>query len=152
MKSLLLLILAVGVLCISPNVFAANSGQADIPFVVTLINPCNGEAVDVNGVVHADATITITGKTIHMTAHFNPQGLTGVGETTGATYHGTGVTRMDQEASVVNGSFTSTFINRFDFIGHGSVPNFSVHETAHITLNEDGTMTVSFDKLSTTCH
>src|SRR5215469_5156180 len=142
MKNPSVLILALAVLCLSATVFAANKGQEDVPVVTTLINPCNGEVVDVNGVVHADATLTITGQTFHITFHFNPQGVTGVGETTGVTYHGTGVTRGDEQASMVNLRSTATAINRFDFIGQGSVPNFSVHETAKITFNEDGTLTV----------
>ena len=152
MKSLSPLILALAVLCLSAPLFAANSGQADFQITLTLVNPCNGEVVDAIGSIHVDATLTITGQNTHITSHVNPHGVTGIGETTGVTYHGTGVTRQDQQASSVNGSFTTTFVNRFDFMGQGSVPNFSTHETAHITFNEDGTLTASFDNFSTTCH
>jgi hypothetical protein len=44
-----------------------------------------------------------------------------------------------------------TFINRFDIIGQGTGNNFTVHETAHITFNADGTVTVNFDNFSVEC-
>jgi hypothetical protein len=152
MKSLSMLMVAAAVLWISAPVFAANSGQVDVPFSVQLVNPCNGELVDTSGSVHVDETLTITGQTAHMTIHANPQGVTGGGETTGVTYHGTGVAALSQQVSLVNGSANGTFVSRFDFVGQGSVPNFFSDEVMHITANADGTVTASFDVLDTTCH
>lgn len=151
MKSLLLSILGLSVLCLSLPALAANSGQAEVPFDIPLVNPCNGETVVTSGVVHADATFTITKNAGHLTSHFNPQGVTAVGETTGAVYHATGVTGEDQQVHFVNGSANITYVNRFDFVGDGAAPNFSTHQTAHITYNSNGTLTVFFDNFSTTC-
>ncbi len=53
--------------------------------------------------------------------------------------------------SFINGQFQETFVNRFDFIGQGSAPNFTTHETFHVTVNANGTITASFDKLSDSC-
>jgi hypothetical protein len=44
-----------------------------------------------------------------------------------------------------------TFINRFDMIGQGQAPNFSVHETFHVTVNADGSVTSFHDNFSITC-
>jgi len=150
MKRFSLLILAPAVLCL--NAFAANQGQQQIPFNGSITNPCNGETVDFSGTVHGNSTITVNGNNFHATFQFNPQGVNGNGETTGAKYQATGVTREDFNGSFTNGSFNETFINRFDFMGQGSTPNFSVHETFHITVNANGTVSVSFDNFSTTCH
>jgi hypothetical protein len=152
MKTLQLFVLALAVLCLTAPVFAANSGQVDVPFIVQLVNPCNSELVDTNGFVHIDITFTLTGQNAHLTIHANPQGVTGIGETTGVTYHGTGVSALSQRVSLVNGSATAKFVSRFDFVGQGSVPNFFMDEVMHITTNANGTVTASFDVLDTTCH
>jgi type 1 fimbria pilin len=152
MRSLSIVILALAALCLSAPAFAANSGQLEVQFSGTITNPCNGETVAFGGTVHIDSTVTINGNTAHLTSHANPQGVTGVGETTSAKYQANGVTRQDLQGSLVNGSVNFAFINRFDFMGRGSVPNFSVHETAHITVNANGTITASFDNFSATCH
>ncbi len=41
------------------------------------------------------------------------------------------------DISLINGSSNLTFVNRFDIIGAGSVPNFETHETAHVTVNAE---------------
>jgi hypothetical protein len=76
----------------------------------------------------------------------------GIGETTGVTYHGTGVSTLSQHVSLVDGSANGTFVSRFDFVGQGSVPNFFMDEVMHITANANGTVTASFDVLDTSCH
>ena len=144
--------LAVACVCFGATGFAANSGQMYVPFNGTITNPCNGETVTYNGVVHLDMTFTLNKNTVHATLVANPQGVKGLGETTGATYQATGVTRQDQSGSLVNGSLTFTYVNRFDFIAQGSVPGFEEHETLHVTFNAKGTATASFDNFSTTCH
>lgn len=152
MKSLSLWTLGGAVVCLTTLAFAGNLGQLDVPINVTVTNPCNGEFVDLSGVLHLDATITVNGNTTHVTSQANAQGVTGIGEVTGDVYHGTGVTRADQNVRLVNGSANATFIDRFDIVGTGGVPGFSVHETTHITFDANRIMTVSFDNLSMTCH
>jgi hypothetical protein len=53
--------------------------------------------------------------------------------------------------SLQNGQFETTFVNNFRIIGQGPGNNFLVHETAHITINADGTVRVNHDNLSTEC-
>ena len=67
---------------------------------------------------------------------------------TGAKYQGTGMT---QEQESFRTGFEFTLVNRFDIIGQGPCNNFSVHETAHITVNANGTLTVFFDNFSVVC-
>jgi hypothetical protein len=151
MKYRFLLLLVAAAICLSTPLNAANQGQAEVPFDATLVNPCNGELVDIGGTVHVDVTLTSNNNTFHLTLHANPQGATGVGESTGATYHATGVTRQDEQVRLINGSAKASYVNRFDIVADGGVPSFSVHETAHVTFNANGDVTASFDKLSTSC-
>lgn len=104
------------------------------------------------GFVHIQVSITTNANGMHAVMESNPQGVTGTGEITGATYHGTGVSRETINVSSTDGSFTDSYVLRFDFTGDGKTPNFATHETAHITVNADGTIIVNFDSIGTTCH
>src|SRR5215467_3765370 len=47
--------------------------------------------------------------------------------------------------------FNTTLVNNFRIIGQGTGNNFLVHETFHITVNADGTMTAFVDNFSVDC-
>ena len=111
-----------------------------------------GEVVDLSGPLHVLLSFTITANNVSGVMHFQPQGIDGTGETTGDKYQATGVTSTSFTQSLVNGKATETFIDRFDIIGQGPGNNYSVHETAHLTINANGTVTVIFDDLTVTCH
>ena len=111
-----------------------------------------GEVVDLSGDLHSLITLTINNNNFTMKTHFQPQGISGTGETTGLSYQATGVTQQTTNGSFVNGQFNTTFINRFDIIGQGSGNNFRVRETAHITVNANGTVTVTFDNFVIECN
>ena len=134
------------ILAIAPGAQAAVTVNTTIPFNVTLF--CNGDTVDMAGFVHEVSALTINGNHVSVVSHFNPQGISGTSETTGAKYQATGVTSDTYGGSLINGQFRETYINRFDFIGQGSAPNFISHETLHTTINANGTITSSFDKVS----
>src|SRR5919201_1199211 len=77
-------------------------------------------------------------------------GVTGVGETTGVKYQGTGETRFDLNADVVAFPLVVTFVNNFKIIGQGPNNNLLVHENFHVTINADGTLTAFLDNFSFT--
>jgi hypothetical protein len=126
------------------------------PILLSVFVPCAaggaGETVDLSGNLHTLITFTINGNNVSGLMHFQPQGVSGTGETTGLRYSGTGVTSTSVKTSLQNGQANTTFINRFDIIGQGPGNNFTLHETAHITFNADGTVTVSFDNFAVECH
>jgi hypothetical protein len=134
---------------------AAIQVNESIPITLSVFVPCAaggaGEIVDLSGPLHVLITFTINGNHVSGRQQFQPQGIIGTGETTDLTYHGTGLTATSFAGSLVNGQFTETFINRFDIIGQGTDNNFTVHETAHITFNANGTVTVFFDDFSVEC-
>jgi hypothetical protein len=124
-----------------------------IPISITVFVPCAnggaGEDVALTGNLHDMFELTFDNAGgVHVKFQDNPQGISGVGSVTGDRYQGTGVTQVEFNAKV---GVEVTFINRFDIIGQGPGNNFEIHETAHLTVNANGTLTVFFDNFSAVC-
>src|SRR6266581_1972850 len=64
--------------------------STSFPITISVFVPCAaggaGEVVNLSGSLHAVFSTTVNGNNIHSQFLFNPQGVTGVGETTGAKY------------------------------------------------------------------
>jgi len=122
---------------------------------LTIFVPCAdggvGETVDLSGPLHTLISFTINGNNVSGKMHFQPQGISGTGESTGDKYQATGVTQESFKNSLQNGQANDTFINNFRIIGQGPGNNFLVHETLHFTINANGTTTVSHDNFSVDC-
>jgi len=82
--------------------------------------------------------------------HFQPQGVTGVDLVTGTVFHATGLTR-DLTVSFPPGGGTETFINQFHIQATGDAQSYLNTELFHTTLTPNGTVTVEFDNVSSTC-
>jgi len=123
--------------------------------VLTVFIPCAnggvGEVVELSGTLHTLMTANINGNNVSGKFHFQPQGLSGTGETTGAKYQGTGVTQQTFTSSLRNGQANLNFVNNFRMIGQDSGNNFLVYENLHFTIDADGTMTVFHDNFSIDC-
>jgi hypothetical protein len=157
MKKTTIIMCAVAALAVSVTpATAAITVNSSNPLSLSVFVPCAaggaGEIVDLSGNLHTLITFTMNGNNVSGLMHFQPQGVSGTGETTGLRYSGTGVTSTSMTTSLQNGQANMTFINRFDIIGQGPGNNFTIHETAHITFNADGTVTVSFDNFVVECH
>lgn len=122
---------------------------------ITTFVPCAaggaGEVVDLVGPLHTLISATINGNNVTGYYHFQPQGITGFGETTGTKFNATGVTLQSFKASLVNGQANLTYVNNFRIIGQGAGNNYLVHETLHLAVNANGAITVYFDNLSIDC-
>ena len=140
----------------------ASAGGADtlttndfVPFTLAVFVPCandgSGEIVLASGTLHVQNHITINDNRATIKEHFQPQGIGGVGLTTGDTYRATGETQQIQTVSANNGSFEATFVNNFKIIGQGPGNNFLVHENFHVTVNANGDVTTTVDNISTEC-
>jgi hypothetical protein len=102
-----------------------------------------------SGNLHALFHVTVNGAGhATLTSHVNPQGVSGIGQTTGVKYQGTGVTRSDTTARV---GFQTTAVNNFRIIGQGPGNNFLVHDNLHFTINANGTITTFVDNLRIAC-
>jgi hypothetical protein len=125
-----------------------------IPVDILVFIPCAnggaGELVHLSGSLHDLFHLTMhpNGR-FTLKTHDQPQGISGQGEITGDLYHATGVTQETITNGVVG--VTDTFINNFKIIGPGPGNNFLVHETFHVTVNANGTLTVSLDHVTVDC-
>jgi hypothetical protein len=125
------------------------------PISLTVFVPCAaggaGENVALSGNLHDLFHVTFDGNGgFHLDASDNPQGVSGVGLTTGDKYQGTGITRFDT-TNTAGGTSVFTFVNNFRIVGSGPGNNFLVHENMHVTVNPDGTVTSFHDNFSITC-
>ena len=127
--------------------------NVQIPFDLIVFVPCAaggaGEDVALSGTLHVlfHTTIDNSGG-FHTKFHFQPQGISGMGLTTGDKYQATGETQGTDNGKV---GFESTFVNNFKIIGQGPGNNFLVHENFHITVNANGEVTASVDNFSVEC-
>jgi hypothetical protein len=117
--------------------------------------PCavggEGEFVDLRGRLHTLISATVNNNHVSGYFHIQPQGIDGVGEVSGVKYQGTGDTLDSFHTSLQNGHADLTFVNNFRIIGQGPGNDFLVHETLHIAINADGTMTATHDNFSSEC-
>jgi len=122
---------------------------------LTMFVPCAaggmGENVDLSGRLHTLISYTINGNRVSGAFHFQPQGINGVGESTGLKYRGTGVTEETFAGSFRNGENNNSFVNNFRIIGQGRGNNYGVHETLHFSINADGNVTVFHDDFGIEC-
>ena len=152
--TLMLLFSALALFAVQANAAKQINDMSDIN--LTVFVPCAaggaGEIVDLSGPLHILITFTINGNNVSGTAHFQPQGIVGTGETTGDKYQATGVTKDTSfKFSFQNGQAQQTFVNNFRIIGQGPGNNYLVHEVAHVTFNANGTLTVFHDSFSVDC-
>jgi hypothetical protein len=147
-------LVAVLTILIAPaNAAVQVNDRTDISLTVFI--PCAaggaGEIVDLSGPLHTLMSFTINGNNVSGYFHFQPQGISGTGESTGTNYQATGVTQESFKSSLQNGQANFTYVNNFRIIGQGPGNNFLVHETMHLTINANGTATVFHDNFSVDC-
>src|SRR4051794_36915646 len=88
----------------------------EIAQFVQCANGGAGEMVVVSGNLHQVFTTVINANgDITLRSHFQPQGVSGVGLTTGDTYQATGVTELSDNFGAPF-PVISTFVNNFRFI------------------------------------
>jgi hypothetical protein len=145
----LTLIGAVPALAAADTFTASTRFPIDIVVFVPCANAGAGEDVELTGTLHDVFHITFDNAGgIHVKGHDNPQGISGVGLTTGTKYQGTGVTQFQFNAKV---GFEETDVNNFRIIGQGPGNNFLVHDNFHVTVNANGEVTAFHDNFRVDC-
>jgi hypothetical protein len=132
---------------------AVVTSNISIPIDLFVFIPCAdggaGELVELTGPLHIVMAFTADSSGgFHVVTHFQPQGISGVGLTTGLKYNATGET--DETLNVTAG-VTDTIVNNFKIIGQGPGNNSLLHENFHITINANGTATASVDNFNSSC-
>jgi hypothetical protein len=147
---ILLAVGACGLLGVTSASATAVTEKIPFDFVLAPEEGC-GEAIQLSGTLLAEFSFTETsGGNVEIGFHFNPQGITGVGLTSGATYHATGET-LGTTTVRANGGISDTFVNNFKIIGEGSAQNFLETEIVHLTVNAKGEVTASVEKSMLRC-
>ncbi len=147
---ILLAVVAYGLLAVTSA--SATAVTEKIPFDMVLApEEACGEAIHLSGTLLAKFSFTETPRgNVQIGFHFNPQGITGVGLTSGATYHATGVTRGTTTIRA-KGGISDTFVNSFKIIGSGGAANFLQTDVIHITVNAKGEVTASVEQSIIRC-
>lgn len=147
--------IAVAVVCVPAAQAKIVTNETDVLTDAGSFVPCAaggaGEAVSGAIRLHVLLTATVNGNNVSGTSHYQPQGGSFVGETTGDTYRATGVTKDTFKGSLRNGQFTETSVNNYRIIGPGSGNNWLIHEVTHETINANGDIAVFFDHSSVDC-
>jgi hypothetical protein len=127
-----------------------------VPFAQIVAVPCAnggaGELILVSGILHIQNHITINGNRVNLKSHFQPQGASAIGLSTGDIYRAVGVTQSHDTIPLTNGAATTTSINNFRMIGPGPNNNFQVHQNIHTTINANGDVTSTVVNTSTDCN
>src|SRR5512135_867937 len=115
---------------VGPQAATASTVSQSFPISISVFVPCAnggaGEVVNLSGDLHDLFHITYDGQGgVHVKVQDNPQGISGVGLTTGDKYQGTGVTETEFNVKVGE-EYTS--VNNFRIIGQGPGNNFLVHD------------------------
>ena len=150
-RSIMFLVFLVsGLLCVTAASAMTVTQKIPFDFVLAPEEAC-GEAIHLNGTLlaHFSSTETSSGN-VQIGFHFNPQGITGVGLTSGATYHATGVT-LGTTTIKAAGGVSDTFVNSFKIIGNGSAPNFLETDVFHLTMNANGVVTATVERSTIRC-
>ncbi len=123
-----------------------------VPFAQINAVPCAGELVLLSGNLHVLITLTIDANGgVHTKAHFQPQGASGTGLTTGDTYRAVGVTQQTLNINSGGLPLTFTAVNNFRLIGPGTDNNLQVHQVTHVTINENGVVSSLVIQNNVTC-
>ncbi len=147
---ILLAVVASGLLAVTSASATAVTERVPFDFVLSPEEGC-GEAIQLSGTLLAEFSFTETSSgNVEIGFHFNPQGITGVGLTSGATYHATGET-LGTTTIRANGGISDTFVNNFKIIGEGSAANFLETDVIHLTVNAKGEVTASVDQSMIRC-
>ena len=123
-----------------------------VPTAITAFVPCanagGGESVTLTGQLLVQTTYTLSAAGNYLiTSQNNPQGISGVGVTTGTRYLGTGMTHST--IRYYPGQI-QTYVNRFHIVAPAA-ESLYVKQTFHFTVTPAGTLTTVVDNLSVEC-
>ena len=112
---------------------------------------CNGDTVHFTGTLLITTTSVqnAAGGTVVGLRH-QPMNARGVDQTTGTVFRGVG-TGGELTVTLPNGGSTETSVNVFRLQATQGAQSFVVRAVFHLTVAPDGTVTVTIDRVSTTC-
>jgi hypothetical protein len=148
---ILLSALSVAIYTAATSAQAAVTTNTTVQIDTSVLVPCTGDWVELQGPLHIVSSTTVNGNRISGQLDTQPAGVYGNDLTTGAAYRGTGETDYRFSNDLTNGQAVETFVNNFKIVGAGTAPNYLVHENTHLTISADGSVTAVVDNLSINC-
>ncbi len=127
---------------------AAVVTNTTVPIDAVIPNPCTGEEIHLTGSARVVATVTEdAGGGTHIKMHFNSQGVSGVGLTSGTRYRGI---HQENSSSNTRGAAPTVTTERVNIkvVAQGAHGNWIIFSALlHITVNANGTVTVSLGNI-----
>jgi hypothetical protein len=121
------------------------------PVEFDTFSACIGELIHVTGTVHVLSVTTINENGgAHSTFRLTRK-VSGVGLLTGDLYQNMSQTSIYEAAGSDGLPLTVTVIETFRFVGQGPGNDLTVQVTSHLTVNENGEVTVEFTKSKAEC-
>ena len=119
--------------------------STSIPLHAIRSNECNGELVELSGILHLVSHVLPDGSVL---GHFNYQDVTGIGLSSGIQYRASAVDQVRLEAP-----FPSSIqsVRHFRLIANGAGDDVLVDAIFHITVNANGEVTAEIEELTTRC-
>ena len=149
-KAIAALALLLAAVLATPTLGATYTQESTMPIAFTATDPCTGEPAGLSGHVHMGFHLTSDESGGYHTEFLTElQGVTGRGLLTGTQY--VAASETDSAENYVFPGFETTFLQTyvFDRVGAdgGALPDdLLLHLLFHVTVNNDGTVTVqNFD-------
>ncbi len=133
-----------------------------IPMTDVTVNPCNGEIVDISGILHLSGQVVDDpsgGR--HITLHISWQNLSGVGQTTRLQYqlqqntninvNGNGQPSGNSTGAGFNPPFVHNVSENVRWVSQGSTDNFFTQTNYHITVGPNGVVTANYFNSNAEC-
>ena len=127
----------------SPPLWAATS--TTIPLDAIRSGDCTGEDVELSGTIHLVSQTQSGGDVV---GHFNYQGVSGVGLTSGTTYRSSTVDHFRLGAPFPS---DITSVRSLRLISRGPEDNLLVRFLFHITVNANGEVTAEVKDVNMVC-
>ena len=129
---------------VSPPLWAATSTTIPLDFIRS--GDCTGEDVELSGEIHLVSQLQSDGSEV---GHFNYQGVSGVGLTSGTTYRASTVDNFRLAAPFPS---DITSVRTLHLISPGPEDNLLVRFLFHITVNANGETTVEIEDVDIECN
>lgn len=143
---------ALAALCVAgPVAYASPPTKFDLGSPIIIFDVCTGENISFVGTNTLSIAFAVQNDIIHVQDRVSIHDK-GTGLTSGAEYVLNNEDIFEQNAKLVNGTSEFTLIENVSLVGKGAVANESVKLTEHVTVNANGTVTVSRADFDLTCH
>lgn len=122
------------------------------PFNPTIHNECAGETVDFTGSLNLAWRMTFDteGTLLHEKFHANPQGVSGTGRTTGASYHLVGA-ENNSYTTRPSGAWQVPFVGVMRIVGPGQGNSFHLHFQFFVKVDALGNFEQHLANVSIEC-